>query len=91
MPTEDTEDTPEQTQVPAEQEGQEMAYMTVGEARDFLGVSNYKINQLLRAHNIPRTRSQREARFKLVPRAAIEELARSFANDPTAAHRFQHT
>ncbi len=58
-------------------------YMTVGEARERLGVTKYKMTRLIKDLNIPKKQSQRDKRAELVPRDVIERIAREFAQEAT--------
>jgi excisionase family DNA binding protein len=58
-------------------------YMTVGEARERLGVTKYKMTRLIKDRHIPKKQSQRDKRAELVPRDVIEQIAREFAQEAT--------
>lgn len=50
------------------------AYMTVAEARDYLGVSKKKIAELIEEGVLPSESNPLDKRSKLVLRSAVEEL-----------------
>ena len=49
-------------------------YMTVGEAADYLGVSNPKMTRLIQAGMLPTVENTLDKRSKLVRRADVETL-----------------
>lgn len=56
-------------------------YMTVREARELLGVSKYKMTQLIKDKHIPKRKGVRDKRTEVIPRAAVEQIAREFAQE----------
>jgi hypothetical protein len=50
-------------------------YMSVGEARELLGVSEPKIAQMIKDHEIPWEINPLDKRSKLLDRAFVEALA----------------
>lgn len=60
----------------------ESPFMTVAEARDYLGVSKKKIADLIEKGVLPTEPNPLDNRSKLIPRAAVEALK---AKAPTYA------
>jgi excisionase family DNA binding protein len=52
-------------------------YMTVREAREYLGVTKTKIAALLKDGRLTHRTSELNQRIKLIPRAEVEALARA--------------
>jgi excisionase family DNA binding protein len=52
-------------------------YMTVGEARDYLGVSRAKMTRLIESGELPAEENPLDKRSKKVRRADVEKLKQS--------------
>lgn len=65
-------------------ESEPSQYMTVGEARAYLGVSKRKMTQLIESGVLPSEENPLDRRTKSIKRSAVEQLKRS-TPEPRAA------
>jgi excisionase family DNA binding protein len=66
-------------------ENDEREYISVAEAREMLGVSKPKMAEMLDKGVLPWEPNPLDSRSKLIPRAAVEELARKAGKVKSAA------